>query len=212
MLEGGVALKIVERDYLILKSITKFRFCLSRQIRILAGFTGQRNCNRRLKLLADSGFLVCKHMIYGIAPLYFATPKAKEVFSLPFVTANVRMEQVVHDIAVIDTAIFFMQQEALSLADVLTERELKNRKGFGTPTHLPDFVFHNQCVEVELSLKSAATLERNFKKNYLAYDGQYWIIDFDNRKLKTHLEALQKTHENIQLINLTEVKKVVEEK
>ena len=72
-------IKIQKRDFLILQQITKYRFLLSRQIKILAGFAGQRSCDRRLKKLIDNGFIQRKYFIYGISGLYFATGKAKKI-------------------------------------------------------------------------------------------------------------------------------------
>lgn len=44
-----IAIQLNERDLNILNEITKWRFMLGRQIKILCGFQGQRACDRRLK-------------------------------------------------------------------------------------------------------------------------------------------------------------------
>ena len=41
---------IVERDYQIMRDIERYRYVLSRHIKLLADFEGQRACDRRLKI------------------------------------------------------------------------------------------------------------------------------------------------------------------
>jgi len=44
-------MNIVERDYMILRELDRWRFCLGRHIKMLTGFEGVRACDRRLKKL-----------------------------------------------------------------------------------------------------------------------------------------------------------------
>ena len=67
---------LTQRDVDIITSIQKWRFLLSRQIRVLCGFSGQRACDRRLKKLIEAGYIERRHYIYGIPRLYFVTRKA----------------------------------------------------------------------------------------------------------------------------------------
>ena len=46
---------LTERDVKIIKEIQHWRFLLSRQIKTLGGFNGQRACDRRLKKLIEAG-------------------------------------------------------------------------------------------------------------------------------------------------------------
>ena len=48
-------LRIMERDKKIMREIDRWRVCLGRHIRALAGFTGQRACDRRLRELIEAG-------------------------------------------------------------------------------------------------------------------------------------------------------------
>lgn len=51
-----------ERDIKIINEIQHWRFLLSRQIKVLGGFNGQRACDRRIKKLIEAGFGRCnKH-------------------------------------------------------------------------------------------------------------------------------------------------------
>ena len=50
-------MRLEDRDLLILSLVHKFKFCLGRHIKILAGFSGARASDRRLRLLVGSGYL-----------------------------------------------------------------------------------------------------------------------------------------------------------
>lgn len=195
---------IQDRDKLIMDLITKYRFLLARHIRCFA-FSGQRACDRRLKKLIDVGYIKREHILYGTPALYFITPKGKQAFKLGYITQKVRIEQIQHEIYVVDTAIYFMDKLDLSQDDIITERQLKNRAGFGNVQHYPDLVFSdNTCVEVELTMKALQRFTQNVKANYLEYDKQYWVIS-DNKKLKAQLEKFKTSYPNIEIIHLEEV-------
>lgn len=50
-------LKIVSRDYILMQQISKWRFLLGRQIKILAEFPSQRTVDRRIKILKEAGYI-----------------------------------------------------------------------------------------------------------------------------------------------------------
>lgn len=204
-----IAIQLNDRDLNILNEITKWRFMLGRQIKILCDFQGQRACDRRLKKLIEAKYIERKHIIYGIPSLYFVTPKAKKSFNLGYITQTVRIEQIQHDIYVIDTAIYFIKKYNINRDTIVTERELKHKDGFGNNKHRPDFTFvHNDkkyCVEVELTAKKYDTLDKNMKNNYLNYDGQKWITPFDRIKVKEQVEKISKNYTDIDIIPLSEV-------
>ncbi len=186
---------LTERDVNIITSIQKWRFLLSRQIKVLCGFSGQRACDRRLKKLIEAGYIERKHFIYGIPRLYFVTRKAVKLLDLEYYTPNIRIEQITHDIAVIDTAIYLINNEGVEKSSITTEREMKHKAGFGNPTHFPDFIYYTKenktfCVEVELSAKKPTTLERNIKNNYKVYDVQRWFIPSDRQKVVDNVKAI----------------------
>ena len=182
-----------ERDIKIIKEIQRWRFLLSRQIKVLGGFNGQRACDRRLKKLIEAGYIERKYIIHGIPRLYFITQKAVKLLDLEYRTANIRIEQIAHDIAVIDTAIYLITKENVDRASIITECDLKHKAGFGKCNkHFPDFTYtkdgHSCCVEIELSAKKLSTLERNIKSNYVAYDLQRWYVD--NTKVQANITAV----------------------
>ena len=186
---------LTQRDVEIITSIQKWRFLLSRQIKVLCGFSGQRACDRRLKKLIEAGYIERKHFIFGVPRLYFVTRKAVKLLDLEYYTPNVRIEQITHDIAVIDTAIYLIKNEGVEKSSITTEREMKHKAGFGNPKHFPDFIYYTKenktfCVEVELSAKKPTTLERNIKNNYKVYDVQRWFIPSDRQKVVDNVKSI----------------------
>ncbi len=198
-------LKLTERDMAIMREITRWRFLLARQIKILCGFSSQRACDRRVKKLIEAGYIERKYLIVGIPRLYMVTRKAVQTFGLPYYTPNIRIEQITHDIAVIDTAIFLITKENVDSASIITERDLKHKAGFGNCNkHFPDFTYtkdgHSCCVEIELSAKKLSTLERNIKNNYVAHNSQRWYVD--NSKVQVNITAVGAKYGGIEIIPL----------
>ena len=191
--------------------ITKYRFLISRQIRILCDFSGQRACDRRLHKLIEEGLVERKKYLYGVPSLYFATQKAKRLLSLDFITSTVRIEQIEHDILVVDTAIYFVRK-GIEQDAIISEREIKHSLGFGNNKHTPDFVYLENdlktCVEIEISVKAKSTLERNIKANYLKFDKQIWVIDKIQKKLVDNLDEFQSVYD-IEIIDIEVVKDYV---
>lgn len=106
--------------------------------------------DRRIKILKEAGYIKGAYKLYGVPALYFATNKAKNAFNLDFVTTDVKVARVVHDIAVIDTAIYFMKK--LNATDIKSEREFRNESGFKRNEHYLDFIckVDNSTYAVEL--------------------------------------------------------------
>lgn len=203
---------MTDRDIKIIKEIQRWRFLLSRQIRVLGGFKGQRACDRRLAKLIEAGFIERKHFIYGIPRLYFVTKKAVKLLNLEYCTFNIRIEQIQHDIAVIDTAIYLINNEGVETASITTERDLRHRAGFGNGKHFPDFTYtkdkNNYCVEVEISAKKLTTLEKNIKNNYRGYDIQKWFIPSDKPKITENVKNAGQKY-GVEIIPLERVSEFV---
>ena len=98
-------MRLQERDYSILQEIERWRFCLSRHIKCLAAFSGQRACDRRLKLLIEAGYIQHKKILYGIPSLYYLTHKGKVLIHANKRQDKIKIEQITHDITVLDTVI-----------------------------------------------------------------------------------------------------------
>ena len=174
-------IRLVERDRKIIRELDRWRVVQGRHIRELAGFSGQRACDRRLRKLIDAGYIKREKILYGVAGIYTNTIKATKREGLPGVrNRKVRIEQIVHDIAVLDTAIFVSKVHGAKFEEMKTELELHRQDGFGVRKHRPDFTFPKDgktiCVEIELTLKSKQRFEANIKNNFSDYDKQIWIV------------------------------------
>jgi len=199
----------VERDYALLRELDRWRWALSRHIRYLGEFSGQRTCDRRLKLLIEAGYIDRKHVLYGIPALYFVTHKGKVLEGLSLKADKFKVEQITHDIAVLDTVIYFLLKHQVPLAAITTEKQLHQRDGFGIRKHRPDFVFlldgKNHCVEVELTPKAKTRMGKILQDNFMAYDYQNWIVPHTQIKIRQMLSDNAAVCPNIAVLDLAEV-------
>ena len=202
-------MKVVERDKLILREVERWRVCGSRHIRFLAGFSGQRATDRRLKLLIEAEYLERRKYLYGVPSIYFVTSKGKKLIQSNARLEKVKIEQIVHDMTVLDSAIYFMQKENLSLQDITTEKQLHQSDGFGIRKHRPDFIFtkndETTCVEVEMTQKSKTRLFNIIKDNFMDYDNQIWIVPESQSVIYRILKDNQKFYTNIHIMSLKEI-------
>jgi len=205
----GSEVKLVERDLVVFREIDRWRVCLGRHLKELAGFEGQRACDRRLRKLIDTGYIERKKVLYGVPGIYRNTNQVKLVADIIGGVQKIRVEQVKHDIAVLDIAIFVQKKASIPFVDMITEKQLHSMDGFGKRKHRPDFIYPKNrqmyCVEVEFSLKSKDRFEDNMKQNFLEYDRQIWVVpDIEYRIIHT-LEENQARYPNIHILKLSEV-------
>jgi len=152
-------------------------------------------------------------VLYGVPSVYQLTSKSKALIFANQRQEKIRLDQIMHDITVIDMAICFMKYLDLSPSEVKTEKQLHQVNGFGMRTHHPDFIFtkdnKSYAVEVELSIKAKARLEKNIKANFLKYDIQVWITDEpsspNGAKLTRILENYKMLYPNIKVSNIKEM-------
>lgn len=202
-------MRLTERDELILREVDRWRVCGSRHIRFLAGFSGQRATDRRLKILIEAGYLERKKFLYGVPSIYFLTAKGKSLIQAGTRLEKVKVEQIVHDMTVLDTAIYFMHKKGLSLQSITTEKQLHQLDGFGIRRHRPDFIFQQDnltyCVEVELSQKTKNRLLNIIKDNYMEYDTQIWIVPDSQSVILQILKDSKQYYDNIQARSLQKI-------
>ncbi|MCM1271101.1 MAG: replication-relaxation family protein [Ruminococcus flavefaciens] len=202
-------MRLTERDELILREVDRWRVCGSRHIRFLAGFSGQRATDRRLKILIEAGYLERKKFLYGVPSIYFLTAKGKSLIQAGTRLEKVKVEQIVHDMTVLDTAIYFMHKKGLSLQSITTEKQLHQLDGFGIRRHRPDFIFQQDnltyCVEVELSQKAKNRLLNIIKDNYMEYDTQIWIVPDSQSVILQILKDSKQYYDNIQARSLQKI-------
>lgn len=202
-------MRVEERDMLILREVERWRVCGSRHIKFLAGFTGQRATDRRLKILIEAEYLERKKYLYGVPSIYFVTPKGKKLIQSNARPEKIKIEQIVHDMTVLDTAIYFMHKESLLLNDITTEKQLHQLDGFGIRKHRPDFIYtknnETNCVEVEMTPKSKTRILNIIKDNFIDYDTQFWIVPESQSVIYNTIKNSQKFYNNVKIIHLTEI-------
>jgi len=205
-------IRLVDRDMQIFRETERWRVVLGRQIAELAGFTGIRACDQRLNKLIKAGYLERKKILYGVPSIYSLTHKAKILASLPMRSEKIRVEQIPHDIAVLDTAIYFHKVKSVPFEDMTTEKQLHGIDGFGVRKHRPDFIINRNgqtfCVEVELSLKAKARLEAIIQDNFMQYNHQIWIVPDKACKIYQILKDNQSQYTNISILELKEVQQL----
>ena len=203
----------MERDKSIMNALVNVNFMLGRHIRMLF-FDGTRACDRRLKILCDNKYLRREKILYGVPSLYSLTTRGQQTINASVRNSKIRVEQIQHDIAVIDTLIYMMDKYIIQLSDITTEKQLHSQDGFGMRKHHPDFIFlkDNQtyAIEVELSLKAKTRLEKNIENNFLGYNNQFWIVPNNQFKIIQILRNNMLRYSDITIISLEEVQKYVE--
>jgi len=209
-------LVVLERDREIIREIDRWRVCQGRHIRELVGFGGQRACDRRLRKLVQAGYIRREKILYGVAGIYGVTSKGAKLEGLGHARRKIRIEQIRHDIAVLDTAIYFNKVRGIAYSEIRTELELHRLDGFGVRKHRPDFVFKKDkkttCVEIELALKSKNRFENIMGNNFMDYHKQIWIVPDIECKIAKTLQASKIMYSNIEIITLGQIQGKTEEK
>ena len=202
-------LVVLERDRKIIREMDRWRVVQGRHIRELVGFSGQRACDRRLRKLVQAGYISREKILYGVAGIYRVTSKGAKLEGLSSSKSKIRIEQIRHDIVVLDTAIYLGEVQEIEYKDIRTELELHRLDGFGIRKHRPDFVFKKDgktiCVEAELALKSKNRFENIISNNFMDYDKQIWVVpDFECKIAKT-LHKSKTMYTNIEIIELNQI-------
>jgi hypothetical protein len=147
-------------------------------------------------------------LIYGVAGIYSNTRRASQIVKVSNTNQKIRLDNLAHDLAVIDTAIHF-HSKGIPFEEMTTERELHMQDGFGVRRHRPDFVFTEDgqrvCVEVELTLKSKGRFEDIIVNNFIGYARQIWIVPDSNTRIAKILRDNQMAYPNIEIMELREV-------
>lgn len=201
-------MRLTKRDYKVLRQLDRWRFCLSRHMLYLGGFSSQRTTDRRLKLLREAGYIQRRKILYGVPYLYSLTYQGKVLIHTSLKKEKIRIEKITHDISVLDTAIYFMLKYGVKQENLLTEKELHRIDGFCTRKHQPDFIIQNQdkktCIEIELTLKAKNRLEKTIQENFLNYDDQKWIVPNTQIRMKNILQENSFVYP-LEIIDLEEV-------
>lgn len=203
-------IRLVERDYRVLREIDRWRAITGRQIAELAGFSSEQTGDRRLKKLIVAGLVERKRVLYGVPYLYSLTAKGKSLIAAPSYKEKFRIEQIRHDLAVVDTAIYFHNKLSVPYGNILSEKQLHRLDGFSNRKHRPDLVFtdteqKSTCAEIELSLKAKDRLKKNIKDNFINYDLQIWVVPSLQHRIANILQLEQAAYSDIEILELKEV-------
>ena len=99
-----IRLVLVERDKKIFREIDRWRIVQGRHIKELAGFTGQRACDRRLRKLTKAGYIKRDRILYGVAGIYTLVGASGQIGNQRKRQRKIKVEQISHDIAVLGCA------------------------------------------------------------------------------------------------------------
>ena len=113
-------MKLVDRGYTIIQELNRWRFALGRHIRVLADFPSTRISDRRLTILTKAGYIERKKILYGVPSIYTLTEKGLKLINKPTNTVKIRIEQIIHDIAMLDSVIYFKNTQNISLSNITT--------------------------------------------------------------------------------------------
>jgi len=80
-------------------------------------------------LLLDGGYITRYRVLYGVPNVYQLTNKTKSLISANQRQEKIRLDQIIHDITVLDVAIAFMKAFGLNPADIKTEKQLHQLVG-----------------------------------------------------------------------------------
>ena len=200
---------LVKRDYVIMSELDRWRFCLGRHIQAFAGFSGERACNRRLKILLQARYIERQKVLYGVPYIYQLAHRGKMLIGANKRKDKIRIAQIAHDIALLDIAVYAMSKYQLVLSDIQTEKQLHSLHGFSIRKHCPDFVFEKDskkyCVEIELSQKPIDRLIKILKSNFELYDTQIYFIKKTNQKLFRILQNNLIKYPNIEIQFLEDI-------
>lgn len=205
MAKARIDMKLIltPRDIQLISTLSRWRFLIGRQVKELFGFTGQRACDRRLERLVKEGYLERKKIFVAFPSLYFLTVKGKKVGNIKNYSTKHNLDEVEHDIAVVDTVIYFIKGFGIKLEDIITEKELHSADGFGVRKHKPDFVFFDNsrnkraCVEVEFTAKSKKRFLENVRYNFMNYDEQIWIVPQSEKRIISLLKETGMANQHI---------------
>ena len=140
-------IRLTERDNKIIKEIERWRICQGRHIKELAGFGNQRTCDKRLQKLIGAEIITRKKILYGVAGIYSNTNKARNIAGIATGESKIKVEQIGHDIAVLDAAIYINKKFGIPFEAMITEKELHSLDGFGVRRHRPDFVIKHKVTQ-----------------------------------------------------------------
>jgi hypothetical protein len=69
--------------------------------------------------LIENGYIDRKHILYGVPSLYTTTHKGRQLIGISGKSDKIKVEQITHDIAVVDTVIYFHFDYGVKLSPIM---------------------------------------------------------------------------------------------
>lgn len=213
-------MRVVERDRVIMREIARNGYMTGKQIMLIAGFGGTRATDRRLAKLMEQGWLNRDKKLYGLCGLYTVTAEGMEYFHLneqikTTYIDNINLNEIEHNLAAIDSQIYFIRKHGISLEEITTDKEIRRSQGLQIKQHVPDFVIYKDgksiAVEIERTYKGKTRLQRNIEANYTKYDAQYWVVPIARSTIREILQGLSNRFPGIEIFEMEAIQTYVEE-
>ena len=202
-------MELQERDIRILNEVSRWRYLLGRHVVGMCDFPSQSTASRRLRVLVEGKYLERKRVLYGFPALYTVAHKGRVLIGANKRADKVNLALIPHNVAVLDTAIYFHEVLGVPMSDFVTEKEMHVADGFATRRHRPDFLFHENgatvAVEIELSLKSLDSLHDNIKVNYIEYERQIWVLEKRHTKIERTILNEIEHYPGAEVLYLTDI-------
>lgn len=187
--ERGDEVKLNDKDYLLLQVLCKSDICNIRTLTILNGAHVERVELKRVHKLVKEGLI--KQDMFNGHMVYALTRKGLSELEINRTPTELRGYSVEHTEKIALIASWIYMATGRSIFDVDFSRNIKKYPEYdGKSVHVPDLVFGNTCVEVELNRKADNRLEKNFKDNASLYSQQIWLIPERKHGLEATLEKL----------------------
>lgn len=164
-----------------------------RTMTILSGGHVERVQLKRMHKLINEGLVMHKmnngHMVYAL------TRKGLAELAIDRTPTELRGYSVEHTEKLATVASWLYMATGRSIFDIDFARQIKKYPQYDSgKVHIPDIVFSNTCVELELNRKADNRLEKNFKDNADLYVKQIWIIPKHKKGLESALRGLAKKY------------------
>ena len=163
---------VKDKDRFILRVLDKVSFMTVTQGTILCGYHDESVFRKRINNLKRDGYTTSA--THDNHKLFSLTRKGLSELEASHKPCEIKGFSTEHTKRVADVAVYLYIVAGRSINDMIFDREIK--RDFGWLTHVPDIVFGQFCIEVELTPKSETRLYTNLKSNGRNFKKQFWIV------------------------------------
>ncbi len=181
---------IKKKDLFLLEIIEKLTVVTSTNITILAGYHDVSVVRKRLKALAEEGYIAAHR--FDNEKLYYLTGKGLSELEINRKPYTMKGFSTDHYAEVSAAAAWLYTKTETSIYDMAFDRDItkaQKEKQYRL-VHVPDIIFSHRCIEVELNAKKMERVEQNFRENARNFEQQIWILPVRLDRLNKRLQAL----------------------